>query len=383
MKTEQVVVKAKDLGTANWSKIDGIKPQLGFVFGPNSAFENKEFVAKLMDKSKGTQWIGCSTAGEVSKMGVTDETIVLTGLHFDNPKAKMKIVMHKLATNDENGNQKAGHELAKKLAASDLNSIIVISPGVNVNGSLLVKGLTEASAGNVVITGGLAGDGGAFKNTYTLSPEGVSNDTVIAVGFYGSAVQMHHGCMGGWEPFGKVRKVTKSKNNVVYELDGKPALDVYKEYLGDQAKGLPGVGLLYPFAILNDQKAESGLIRTILNVSEQDGSLTFAGDIAQDSLVKLMRANTAALVEGSKAAAQAAAETGKSDQAFALIVSCVGRKLVMGGNVDEEIDVISSTFGPGCALTGWYSYGEISPFLSSVGCQLHNQTMTISYIREN
>lgn len=380
MKTKQVVLKTKDLSHAKWDEVTGIKPQLGFIFGSADAFENQAFMKQLTAQKPGIQWVGCSTAGEVSHKGVTDNTMIMTGIHFDNPKAKFKVATAKIASAD--ASESAGEKLAKALAAPDLHSIVVISPGVNVNGSLLVRGVTKVAGAKVTVTGGLAGDGGKFKKTYTLSPEGVTDDHVIGVGLYGDGVQLRHGCMGGWDPFGKTRKVTKSKSNVVYELDGKPALEIYKEYLGEHAKDLPASGLMFPFAILNNQQAETGLIRTILGVDEKAGSLTFAGDVDQGCFVKLMHANTHGLVGGAKGAAEHAVMKGLATNAFAMIVSCVGRKLVMGPNVDEEIEAISEVFGSGCSLAGFYSYGEISPHLKEVGCQLHNQTMTISYICE-
>lgn len=380
MKTKQISIKMKDLANANTADLASIKPQLGFVFASALAFENDKFMKQLQASTPGTQWVGCSTAGEVSKLGVTDQTVIATALHFDNPNAKFKIQVRKVGGAD--GSQNAGAELAKSLNAPDLRGIIIISPGTDVNGSLMVKGITEVVGANVIVTGGLAGDGGAFKKTYTLSPEGVTSDHVVGVGLYGDAVQLQHGCMGGWDPFGKVRQVTKSKSNVVYEIDGKRALDIYKEYLGEHAKDLPASGLMFPFQLLSNEKAETGLIRTILAVDEKEGSLTFAGDLDQGSYVRLMHANTKGLVSGAKTAAQNAVVKGAAKDSFAMIVSCVGRKLVMGANVDEEIEAISEIFGGGCSLAGFYSYGEISPFLAGVGCQLHNQTMTISYISE-
>lgn len=381
MQSKQMILELKALPNMNLSEIMAIQPQLGFIFGPTTVFEDSVWIKKLLENSRGVQWVGCSTAGEASNDGVSDDTVVLSTLRFDNPKSKFKTAICRVDQADRSDS--AGIALAKQLSAPDLRSMIVISPGVNVNGSLLVKGITESVGANVIVTGGLAGDGGKFQRTYTLSPEGVSHDHVVGIGFYGDAVHMQHGCMGGWDPFGKVRRVTKSKGNVVFELDGSPALDVYKEYLGEHAKELPASGLMFPFSLMNSEQAESGLIRTILAVDEKEGSLTFAGDVDQGAYVRLMHANTKGLVDGARMAAKSATAKGTSQDAFALIVSCVGRKLVMGINVDEEIEAIREMFGDRCTLTGFYSYGEISPYLKTVGCQLHNQTMTISYLSEN
>jgi hypothetical protein len=178
--------------------------------------------------------------------------------------------------------------------------------------------------------------------------------------------------------------VTRCENNVLYELDGESALQVYKKYLGEHAKGLPASGLLFPFAMLGSDHSEVGLIRTILGVDEAAGSLTLAGEIDPNGYLKLMHANTDALVDGAEAAAQAAVKMqNHPGSGLALLVSCVGRKLVMGGRVDEEVEAVADVFGTGATLAGFYSYGEISPFTKAVECKLHNQTMTITYMSES
>ena len=235
----------------------------------------------------------------------------------------------------------------------------------------------------VPITGGLAGDGGAFAQTWVLDDQGVSASRITCVGLYGAGLTFTHGSFGGWSPFGPARKVTRCDNNVLFELDGEPALEVYKRYLGEHAKGLPASGLLFPFAMLGSDHNEIGLIRTILGVDEAAGSLTLAGDIDPDGYLKLMHASTDALVDGAEAAAEAAQEMQKNPgEGLALLVSCVGRKLVMGGRVDEEVEAVADVFGTGATLAGFYSYGEISPSEGLSECKLHNQTMTITYISE-
>lgn len=380
MLTKQSIIKAKDLATSNLKEFADMKPQLGFVFGSPQVFEDTHFLKQLQGQT-GTQWVGCSTAGEISGRGVTDDTAVVTAIRFENPDTRFEIALAQIAGG---GSFEAGQALAKKLQRPDLTSVVLLSPGVNVNGSQLVEGMTSILGKKIVLTGGLAGDGGKFQKTFTLSAEGVTADHVIGIGLYGRSVQLRHGCMGGWDPFGKVRQVTRSTANVVFELDGKPALDIYKEYLGDHAKDLPASGLMFPFAIVDGNNSETGLIRTILSVDEKAGSLTFAGDVPQGVIVRLMHANTNGLVGGAEGAAKNAVLNGKpAASAFALVVSCVGRKLIMGVNVDEEIEAVGRILGSGCTMAGFYSYGEISPYLEHVGCQLHNQTLTISYITEN
>jgi hypothetical protein len=253
---------------------------------------------------------------------------------------------------------------------------------VQINGSALVDGIAS-KAGTATITGGLAGDGGAFAQTWTLGPAGVGDSAVVAIGLYGDALDFAHGSFGGWEPFGPARKVTRCAGNVLYELDGEPALGVYKRYLGDHAKGLPASGLLFPFAMLGEDHDAIGLIRTILGVDETSGSLTLAGAIDDGGYLKLMHASTDRLVNGAESAAKAAEKMHSAGgDSLAILVSCVGRKLVMGDRVEEEVEAVAEVFGSKATLAGFYSYGEISPFTPGSACHLHNQTMTITWMGE-
>ena len=68
---------------------------------------------------------------------------------------------------------------------------------------------------------------------------------------------------------------------MLYELDGRPALALYKEYLGDRASGLPATALLFPLAVRSDRSATRRTVRTILGIDEEQQSMTFAGDVPE------------------------------------------------------------------------------------------------------
>ncbi|MDP1534266.1 MAG: FIST N-terminal domain-containing protein, partial [Rubrivivax sp.] len=325
------------------------------------------------------QRVGCSTAGEISNSGVDDGSVVVTAIHFNTPAFRIASV--DLAAMDDS--RSAGQRLAAQLAADDLSAVLIFGQGVAINGSALIDGVTQGVGPGVVLTGGLAGDAGAFERSWTLSNQGVSQRAIVAIGWYGSATRVAHGSFGGWQPFGPPRRVTRARGNLLQELDGEPALDVYKRYLGEYARDLPASGLLFPFAMLGDDLREVGLIRTILGIDESDGSLILAGEVQQGGHLRLMHADTNALVNGAQAAARAAqAMFAASTPGLALLISCVGRKLVMGGRTDDEVEAVAQVLGAGATLTGFYSNGEISPFVGSTSCALHNQTMTITCLYE-
>jgi hypothetical protein len=278
----------------------------------------------------------------------------------------------------------AGERLAHGLPRKGLRAVVIFGQGLQINGSAVLLGLTESLGPEVSVSGGLAGDGGAFVQTWVLDDQGLSSTRIACVGLYGERLQVSSGSFGGWSPFGPARRVTRCENNVLFELDGESALAVYKRYLGEHAKGLPASGLLFPFAMLGEDHHELGLIRTILGVDESDGSLTLAGEIEPGGYLKLMHASADALVEGAATAARAAQapQPGDASQGLALLVSCVGRKLVMGGRVDEEVEAVADVLGQEAALAGFYAYGEMGTYGVPAQCKLHNQTMTITYLSE-
>jgi hypothetical protein len=379
MQVKQQLLKSAQDATTSLASLAATKPQLVTVFGAATYFSDAGFIDTIKNTFPAATLIGCSTAGEISGAGVTDGTCTVTAVAFGATMLKPATTV--LANMDDS--QAAGERIGELLKAADLRAVIVFGPGVQINGSALVEGMASRVGAAVPITGGLAGDGGAFVRTFTLSSAGASDNGIVAIGLYGAGLSFAHGSFGGWEPFGPARKVTRCAGNVLFELDGEPALAVYKRYLGDHAKGLPASGLLFPFAMVGEDHDALGLIRTILGVDETTGSLTLAGAINPDGYLKLMHASTDGLVDGAEAAAAAAAQMHKCDgDSLAILVSCVGRKLVMGDRVDEEVEAVADVFGSKATLTGFYSYGEISPFTPGSSCQLHNQTMTITWLGE-
>jgi len=380
MKISQIVIDDVSEAAKSLAPLVQISPQLVFVFGCVGHFTHPDFFNVLKTAFPDAELVGCTTAGEISSVAVTNKTSIVTAIHFDS--ATFKVVTSDL--NKMEDSYQTGHELAVQLQSPALRAVILLGQGVNINGSALIEGMTEVLGTTLPITGGLAGDEGAFTKTYTLSSSGISTSTNIAIGFVGDKLLFSHGSFGGWKPFGPTRKVTKCLGNVLYELDDKPALDVYKRYLGEYAKDLPGSGLLFPFEMLSDSRESLGQIRTILGVNEEDGSLILAGAINPDGYLRLMHAHTNDLVDGAETAANAIIEGTSSvmGQALGLLVSCVGRKLVMGGRVDEEVEAVSDILGDATILCGFYSNGEICPGYKLEVCSLHNQTMTITYLAE-
>jgi hypothetical protein len=377
MKVEQTHWTA-EAGWTGASDLGG-SAQLVIIFGGRDALSNNELVKEALNKYPEALAIGCSTAGEIAGTGVFDDSIVATAVQFDTTQIKRADIQ----VTDSETSTEAGQRLARKLQTEGLKHVFVISDGQHVNGSELVTGLTEVLPKTVRLTGGLAGDGARFEKTLIFADGQPTERAISAIGFYGDQLRVGYGSLGGWDPFGPTRQVTRSEANVLYELDGKPALELYKNYLGEHADGLPATGLLFPLDVrLPD--GEDTVVRTILAVDEEQQSLTFAGNIPEGSIAQLMRANFERLIDGASGAAQSTFDSLGESQSpdLAILISCVGRKLVLKQRTEDEVEGVKDILGDDTVLTGFYSYGEICPSSFNADCELHNQTMTVTTFRE-
>ena len=337
----------------------------------------KESITKLSKKFPDALIAGCSTSGEILDVGVYDESIAFTAISFDH--TDVKLVVEDVAETGFSRN--AGENIAKKLTEEKLRHILIFSDGLNVNGAELVKGLRSGVPDNVSVTGGLAGDGSDFEHTFVIANNEIAERKIVGLGLYGDHLKIGCGSKGGWDSFGIERKVTRSTNNVLFELDGQPALGLYKSFLGPKAADLPSSGLLFPLS-MRDQESELPVVRTILAVDEDEQSLTFAGDIPEGSYVRLMKANVDRIIDGAQQSAVVTRNGNGQSSEFALLISCVGRRLVLKQLVEEELEAVRDVLGEKPSITGFYSYGEIAPFGGFAPCQLHNQTMTITTFAE-
>ena len=378
MKTAQYQWSRNDGWTPNLPDLTVERPGMIFVFGARPLIQAGELVSELREYFKGTAILGCSTSGEIVGDTVVDDSVIATAVTFD--QTRLRTASAKIA--EAKSSYEVGQELARQLNDPSLRHVFVLSDGLNVNGSDLARGLASGVCEGVSITGGLSGDGTDFAETWVVDDAAAGAQRIAAVGLYGDHLRVGYGSMGGWKPFGPLRTITRAEGNVLYELDGHPALELYKTYLGEHAAQLPASGLLFPIVVTAADGGE-GVVRTVLSVNEQDGSMTFAGDIPQGGAAQLMKTNVNDLVDGATAAAEASlAGLGGQRPELALLVSCVGRKLVMKQRVEEEVEAIRDIFGADTKITGFYSYGELAPFRQGGECRLHNQTMTITALAE-
>ena len=361
-----------------WQKpIEGIKnANLVLLFGNREFAKDDVIMGEIRTHYPNAEIVGCTTAGEIQDTTIYDDSLCLTAIEFNHSSISVQS-----ASITNSSTLEVAKNLADGLNKDGLRYIMVLSDGHQINGTELVNGLQDALPGNVLITGGLAGDGTKFNETLVWHNEELELGQIVLIGFYGEKLSLGHGCIGGWDAFGPDRTITKSESNVLYELDNVPALALYKKYLGPHADQLPASALLFPLVLKIDNKR---MTRTILNINEEDGSMVFAGDVPEGATVQLMRANTSSLIDGAETAAEHALSKTPTNYSngLALLISCVGRRIVLGKHCEEELEVAKDILGEKWAYTGFYSYGELSPMLNSNSCALHNQTMTITTICE-
>jgi hypothetical protein len=350
------------------------------AFGAAKLFDAPGPLADLARAYPQAHIVGCSTAGEIFGTRLLDDSLAVAVARFDNVEVATAVAPIPSPVESRT----AGRALAHQLARPGLRAVLVFSDGLQVNGSELAAGLNEVLGPDVVVTGGLAGDGTRFGSTWAIVDGQPRSGWVCAAGLYGDRLRFGHGSRGGWDGFGPVRRVTRATGNVLYELDGTPALRLYREYLGELATGLPAAGLLFPLALRGAGAEQKHLVRTILAVDEANQSLTFAGDVPEGACVQLMRASLERLVDGaSDAAAMIDCVPANGSPVLAIAVSCVGRRLVLGQRTEEEIEATLDQLPPATQQIGFYSYGELSPFAATGACDLHNQTMTLTTIGED
>ncbi|MDQ5987455.1 MAG: hypothetical protein CSYNP_03197 [Syntrophus sp. SKADARSKE-3] len=355
----------------------GDSSQLVFLFGSTALIREKKCVSDIKKIYPNAQILGCSTAGGIDGARISDNSLVLTAVHFDYTQVKgVKVKIDAMESSYQ-----AGQQLARSMEIEGLVHVFILSDGLKVNGSDLVKGMTQYLPAHVSITGGLSGDGTLFNETYVLWSDESEKNTIVALGLYGDRLRVGYASFGGWDPFGPERLITFSRGNILYEFDGKSALELYKRYLGDHAKDLPSAGLLFPLSI-RVKNSKRGVVRTILSVNEGDQSMTFAGNVPEGVYAQLMKANFDRLIDGAVQAAKTSLDILGGPPDLAILISCVGRKLVLNQRVEEELEGVRGVFGEQTILAGFYSYGEIAPFAKGAPCELHNQTMTITTFSE-
>jgi hypothetical protein len=364
----------------NWSdaNIEINDSSFAILFADRVMLERPDPVQAFIKKFPRTRLISCSSAGEILGKSVKDSSVIATIVDFE--KTTFSFVTGNIR--DYKNSVELGKDLASRLDQNGLKYVMVISDGNLVNGDAMVDGLHMVLSRNIVVSGGLAGDAARFQKTLVGLDNQIEEGNVVLLGLYGNHLRISTGVSGGWDPFGPERTITKSKGSMLMEIDGSNALELYKKYLGKYADELPASALLFPMSVqMGDNDAY--IVRTILSIDEDKGTMKFAGTMPEGAKVRFMKSNPDRLIDAAvTAGAQATERIKKEDCSLALIVSCVGRKLVLADRIEEEVEAVTEELLPHTSVTGFFSYGEIAPQENSDRSQLHNQTITVTLFSE-
>lgn len=359
-------------------KKQNLKKPLVLVFGNRLVLESIPVYKEIKELFNNAHVVIGSSCGNVTSKYVEDSSVTATAIDFEKSEY---IIKTSNVLNTDLDSFKTGKELVEQFPLQGLKFILVVSEGSFINGSQLTEGMKSVAPENVLITGGLCGDSERFEKTIASYNEEPKEGEIIAIGLYGESLEISFSIFGGWTPFGPERIVTKSEGNILFELDDKPALDLYKQYLGDKAKELPSAALLYPLNVKSEGENQS-IVRSILNIDEGKNAMIMAGDIPVGSNVQLMMTNIDNIANASEMAVRGASKDRLKDSELALLISCIGRKLVLDQRVEEEVEEVVNIIGDIPTVCGFYSYGEIAPFNGESSCRLHNQTITVTLISE-
>jgi hypothetical protein len=358
------------------------KPDLTIVFS-SVRYANEQLLKGIHSITGQTPLVGCTDAGGITKDGPNRRAVTVMLLQSDEVEFVTGIGRG-LGDNAMAAGRHLAQDLLRNSKSTKPMQVAMMFPdGLRGNGADVVRGMQEGIGAELPIVGGAAGDDFLFKTTYQFYNDQVLTDAVPGVLFRGT-MKIGVGVRHGWKPLGIPRVITKSKDNIVYEIDGQPAVTLYQEYFGKSAEDLKKeplaqMAITYPMGMyVPDQ--EEYLIRDPITVNE-DGSIVCAAEMKEGSQVRLMMGSTNSAISAAQSAAEQAVKgLGGAVPKGAVIFNCIARDKMLGNRAPEEIKTISDALGKQVPIAGFYTYGEQAPVDgkgSSFSCHFHNETVVI------
>ena len=354
---------------------DGAAADLLLVYGSRHSLEEKSFLEKLRQSFPNAALAGCSSAGEIANGVLHFNSVVVAALDFKRTQVKTVRVDAGNAVSHE----AIGEELVSRLDSPDLRLMMIFSDGLSVDCDEVVTGIKKVIGDrDIPVFGGLAGDSMEWTRTVVLDDDGAHGDAVVALGLYGEELEVR-ASSSAFDIEGSDHEVTRSDGNLVYEVDGRPAVSVLREVLGDQADALPGISIKFPLILIGEDGSPT-LCRAPIEISEEHGTIMFAGSVPEGP-VRFLDMRDPKLVIND--AVDVAGRVQSPDAEFALIVNCGARRCVLGACAEHlEPDSIQRVLGKELPTIGFYSYGEIAAGQCSKKTELHNNTVSIVSLNE-
>ena len=366
--------------------LQGNIPSFLMLLASPTVYDQQELVNFLKSRCPGATLVGCSTSGEISSVsGSRDGSLALMAIYSD----KIKFVAG-VGKNIQKDPREAGRELSQSVGKTGKNkpeAALILPDGLAGNGADIVRGVLDVFGQDFRLAGGSAGDDFQFKKTFEYFNDEVLTNSVVGVGLYG---EFHFGIgvRHGWIPIGTPRIATKSKSNILYELDGRPAIEMYEDYFGrdrtliSDKEPLAKFAITYPLGISAPNK-DGYLIRDPIT-ADKNGAITCAAEIPEGSQVYLMIGSREEAIDAAADAVQKALDQvkGKTIKA-AFLFNCIARKKLLMNKKQEEVDRIIGMLGREIPLIGFYTYGEQAPLGGEIAtCSFHNETDVIFILAE-
>lgn len=347
--------------------LKGAIPKAGLLFSALD-FDHALILNRINEVFPNIELIGGTTDGEVSSiLGFQQDSITL--IVFESEDLEIRAAVGR---NVSQNPIEIAQETTKKLLRSFATVpqfCIAFPESLTTSPVSILNGL-QLTLESIPIFGGATADNWEFQCTYQFYKTEVLSDSVPILLFAGNLL-FSYGVSSGWKPLSKKGLLTKADKNVIYEIDGKPALDFYRYYLD----GLNAVAE-YPIAVFLPDEDRFHL-RGCMGYDESVGSITLAGDVSEGAIVQIAEASCEEILAASKTAFTNAVETYPGiEPSAALIFSCASRRQILGTLTNEEYELVQSCLDRDIPSCGFYTYGEIAPLQNSKQTFFHNITFT-------
>jgi hypothetical protein len=347
--------------------LDGTYPQAGILLAALD-FDHAEILQCIYQTFPNIQLIGGTADAEISSiLGFQQDSLVL--MLFCSDTVEFHAAVGRQISSDPVAIAQQTVQTAQAKAQHPTALCITTPESLTISGLSILNGLQQALGSELPIVGGTTCDQWKFKQTYQFFGQEVLSDALPILLLSGN-VLWGHGVSSGWVPIGKKGIATKVEGNVLYEVDGQPAFEFYRDYSGEI---LPTPA--YRLAVFEPNQ-ENWYMRTSNGAYDQaSGSITFFADIPLHAEIQVVRANRDEIVNSARLSMQQAlAHYPGSQPTVALFFSCTGRIHALGSRTKEEYEVMQPELSTEVTCAGFYTYGEIAPLRPNSQAQFHNET---------
>ncbi len=344
------------------------QPAILFVF-ITDRYDPEAVVSALNQKLDGVPFAGMCAAGILYGNQVYTSGVAILALHGEELEAQT-VLSSGLNKNPFD----VGKFTADKILANGHeDGIVAVFPdGFSSNIAEMLRGLYMNMGPSFQYIGGGAGDNLKFYKTYQFTEQGVATDAVAAAMIRGIPVNISLG--HGWESYGEPIMVTRAEGKRVYEIDGKPAFDAYKDrFEGVTIDSFSSVGMKHPLGFIDVNGHY--YIRDPLSVNPDDNSINCVSEVPPNAIGNIMKGEVSQLINTARSVCINAKKTSKNPS-FALICDCISRYLLMADEFEAELETFREVIGDDVPVVGALTFGEVgsvenAPFF-------HNKTLVLA-----